>query len=228
MVHGGELVEDLLLTVTETSVSLSFSLNVLKLDGDIQASIVEVRSRFEIVVSLVHDRHSLVSSETVTSRLISVVELSLLECVTDVDELLRRLVQSLLDLFVQFLFLDELVAWLDEGRSGLVCQVEKVDVSFHEAFRQQPNAHGHLILLLLQLETPILFNSVHCTACVMRLFLHFLTGGAVLLEHLRLSCGNELILLLGLSLPDNLTDASVRVHDWLKVFHIGLRLPLNC
>ena len=42
MVHGGELVEDLLLTVTETSVSLSFSLNVLKLDGDIQASIVEV------------------------------------------------------------------------------------------------------------------------------------------------------------------------------------------
>ena len=176
---------------------------------------MEIRSRFEIVVSLVHDRHSLVSSETVTSRLISVVELSLLECVTDVDELLRRLVQSLLDLFVQFLFLDELVAWLDEGRSGLVCQVEKVDVSFHEAFRQQPNAHGHLILLLLQLETPILFHFVHCTSRVVRLLLHLLASGTVLLKYLSLRSGNEFIFFLSLGLSDDLAYAGVRVNDWL-------------
>ena len=176
---------------------------------------MEIRSRFEIVVSLVHDRHSLICFETVTSCLISVVKFSLLERITDINELLWRLIQGLLDLFVQLLLLNKLVTGLYEGWSGLICQIEEIDVRFHEAFRQQPDTHGHLVLLLLQLETPILFHFVHCTSRVVRLLLHLLASGTVLLKYLSLRSGNEFIFFLSLGLSDDLAYAGVRVNDWL-------------
>ena len=42
MLHGRELVEDLLLANTETTVGLGFPLDVLKLDGNVKAACMEV------------------------------------------------------------------------------------------------------------------------------------------------------------------------------------------
>ena len=76
---------------------------------------MEVRSRFVIAVALVHVSHALVGFETVANSLLafSVEVLTFFEALTDGSELLRRLIQRLLDLLVQLLLLHELLAGLD-------------------------------------------------------------------------------------------------------------------
>ena len=64
---------------------LGFALNELKFDRNIQAALVEVRSRFVIAVALVHVSHALVGFETVANSLLalSVVQLAFFEAFTD-------------------------------------------------------------------------------------------------------------------------------------------------
>ena len=83
MLHGRELVKDFLFADTETAMSLGLTFDVLKLDGDVEAALMEVRSRFVVVVPLVHDSHLLVRSETVTCRLVAPVNLTLLQSLAD-------------------------------------------------------------------------------------------------------------------------------------------------
>ena len=85
MLHGRELVENFLFTNTEATMSLSFSLNIFKLDGVIEAALVEVRSRFIIVHLLIHMSHLQINSETVASSRITIKQLALLQILTDLD-----------------------------------------------------------------------------------------------------------------------------------------------
>ena len=83
MRHSWELVEDLLFADTKATISLSFSLNILKLDWSIKAALVKVWSRFIIIHLLVHMRHLQVYSETVSSSCIAMKHLTRLQIVTD-------------------------------------------------------------------------------------------------------------------------------------------------
>ena len=149
MLHSWELVRDFLFADTKTAMSLSLSFDVLKLNGDIQAALMEIRSRFVIVVAHIHLSHALVSFETVTGCAISPVELAVLETLTDLSQLLWRLVKSLLDLLVKFLVLLKLFAGLNSGWSRLRRQIEEVDVGAHEALRKQLDADALFVLFLL-------------------------------------------------------------------------------
>ena len=83
MLHGRELVENFLFTNTEATMSLSFSLNIFKLDGVIEAALVEVRSRFIIVHFLVHLRHFKEDFETFACRRIAIEPFTGLEVLHD-------------------------------------------------------------------------------------------------------------------------------------------------
>ena len=83
--HSREFVEDLLFADTKATISLSFSLNILKLDRGIEAALVKVGSRFVIIHLLVHMSHLQVYSETVSSSCIAVEPLTGLQILTDLD-----------------------------------------------------------------------------------------------------------------------------------------------
>ena len=225
MLHGRELVEDLLFADTETTMGVGFSLDILKLDGDVKAARMEVRSSFVVVITLIHRRKLLVSLETVASRAITPVQFTLFQSFAHVGQLLRCLLQSLLHLLVQFLLLNKLVAWLNLGRRRLISQVEEIDVGLHETFAEELDSHVHLVLALLQFETTVLPDGVLANDARDGRFLGLLALSSVLLEHLGLGGCNELILLLSLRLLHDLADARVRVKDWL-VFHLSFFLSL--
>ena len=219
MLHGLELIADLLLADTETTMGLSLTLDVLKLNGDVEAALMEVGSRFIVVVLLKHLSHLLVDEEALAHLLLTPVELSLLKFVTDVGQGLGVLLELNLDLFVEFLIFQVLLTWLNGGGSGVGSQVEEVNISLHEALGKEANANAHLVNLFLQLETSVfLLNSETCPTGDSG-FLSLLACSSILLEHLGLGRIDQFVLLLGLGLLDDLTDAGVRVHNWL-VFHL--------
>lgn len=219
MVHGLKLVVDFLLANTETTMGLSFAFyELIKLNGDIEASLVEVGSRFVITVAHELLRHLLVNSETVDYLLVAPMQLSLHEGVADAGEIVRGLLWLDLHFLVQFLLFLESIAWLDRRRGRPIRQVEKVDVRLHEALREQSDSDVHFVDLLLKLEATVLVLHVVRDATCETNLLGLLTASSVLLKHLRLGGGNEFILLLRLGLLDDLADASVRIHDGL-MFH---------
>lgn len=221
MVHSLELVVDLLLADTETAMRLSLSLDVLKLDGDVEAPLVEVRSRFVIAVPSELLRHLLVHNETVARLLVPPVELTLHECVTDARQVVWGLFGLNLDFLVELLLLLESITWLDSRGSRPVGQVEEVDVRLHKTFGQQSDSDVHFVHFLLELEAAVLLlHVVHDTASDAD-FLRLLASGAVLLKDLGLGGSDQLVLLLSLRLLDDLADAGVRVHDRL-MFHTSL------
>ena len=83
MLHGRELVEDLLFTDAEAAMRLSLTLYVLELDRVIKAALVEVRSRFIIVHLLVHLRHFKEDFETFACRRIAIESFTGLEVLHD-------------------------------------------------------------------------------------------------------------------------------------------------
>ena len=135
MLHCFELVEDLLFTDTESTMGLCLALNILKFDRDVEAALVEVGSRFVIIELLVHLRHLLVDVETVARLLLAPVELSFLQVVTDLCQVVGRLLRLCFHLLVQLLLLEKSRAGLDHRWGRAVSQVEEVDVSLHEALR---------------------------------------------------------------------------------------------
>ena len=89
MLHSRVFVKNFFFANTKTSMRLGFSLDILEVYRNIEASLMEVRSRFVIVVAFVHDSHFLVSSETVACCLISPVKFALFERLTDLGQLFR-------------------------------------------------------------------------------------------------------------------------------------------
>ena len=223
MLHGWELVEHFLFADTEATVRIGLSLDVLKLDGDVQAARVEVRSRLVVVVALIHLSHPLVSLETVTSLLFAPVKFSLFQSVANVGQLLRCLLKRLLDMLVQFLLLKKLLAWLNLGRCRLVRQIEEVDVGLHEALAEQLDSDALLVLVLVQLEATALSDGILIHNTRSGGFLGLLALRSILLKHLSLGGGDQLVLLLGLRFLHDLADASVWIEDWL-VFHLQILL----
>ena len=219
MVHGWELVENFLFTDAEAAVRHRLTLDVLELKGDVQAPRMEVRRSLVVVEVLIHLGHLLVSLETVTCLLVTPVELTLLQGLTDEDQLLGSLLKALLHLLVQLLLLDKLVTWLDLRWRSLISQVEEVNISLHETVSKQLNADIHLIFPLLKLEAPILPNLVLVHDARDGGFLGFLALSAVLFDDLRLCGRDQLIFLLCLRFLHDLPDACVWVEDWL-VFHL--------
>ena len=125
-------------------------------------------------------------------------------------------------MLVQILLLNQLVARLNAAWRRLVRQVEEIDVCLHETLRKQADADIHLVFALFKLESAVLLHSCVNLARIRRL-LRLLARAAVLLEHLRLGRSDQLILLFGLGLLDDLTDARVRVENRL-VFHLSLSI----
>ena len=83
MLHGGELIEDLLFTNSEALVRLSFSLYIFKLNGVVEAALMEVGSRFIIVHLLIHLRHLKEGSEAFARRCIAIEPFTGLEVLHD-------------------------------------------------------------------------------------------------------------------------------------------------
>ena len=96
VVHGRELVEDFFFTDTQTSVSLSLSFSVLKLNGNVQASLMEVGSCLIVIEVYIHGCHAFISFEALTFLLVSPELLSLLQVLAYHHKHLCCLVKSLL------------------------------------------------------------------------------------------------------------------------------------
>ena len=206
---------------------LCLTLNVFKFDRDVEAALVEVGSRFVIIELLVHLCHLLVDIETVARLLLAPVELTFLEVVTDLCKVVRRLLRLSLHLLVQLLLLEKSRAWLDHRWGRPVSQVKEVDVSLHEALREESDSDVHLVDLLFELEASVLLaNVVVRDATSLARLLCLLASDSVLLEHLGLGGRDQLILLLGLGFLDDLADTGVWIYNGL-MFHTCFPTYLN-
>mmetsp|Transcript_28421 Transcript_28421/g.37902 ORF Transcript_28421/g.37902 Transcript_28421/m.37902 type:complete len:214 (-) Transcript_28421:3-644(-) len=192
--------------------SLRLTFDVLKLDGDVEAALMEVGGGFVVVEADVHLGHLFVGFETVACSLVAPVELSILQSLADQHQVVRGLLQSLLHMLVQILLFDQLIAWLDTTGRRLIGEVEEIDVGLHEALREQVDADVHLVFALFKLEAAVF---LHC--CVehssVGSLLGLLASRAVLFQDLGLRGGDQLILLLRFRLFDDLADAGMRVEN---------------
>ena len=199
--------------------SPSLTLNVLEFDGNVQAALVEVGGSFVVVEALVHFGHLFVSFETVACRLLTPSNLTLLQRLTDQDEVVRCLLKGLLKVLVEAFLLHELVTWLDAAWRCLIGQIEEVDIGLHKALRKKVNADVGLVFALFELEAAVLFDwsiQLASTCCLLRL----LTSCAILFQDLCLGGSDQLILLLRLGLLDDLANTGVRVENRL-VLHLA-------
>lgn len=101
MVHRLELVEHFLLALTEALVCESFTLLEVELLRNLEAPLVEVGSRFEVVHVHVHDCHFVVGFETVANGAIALTSITpeqfaLLKHLADLCQHLGGVFQSLL------------------------------------------------------------------------------------------------------------------------------------
>ena len=216
VLHGRELVEHLLFADTEATMGLGLALDVFELDRDVKAALVEIAGRFIVVEADVHLGHSLVSFEALARCLLAPVDLAVLQRFANFNEVLRCLVQRLLHVLVEILLFHQPVTRLDAAWGRLVGEIEEVDVGLHEAFGEQVDADICFVLPLFELEATVFIDRAHLAR--LRSLLRFLPRAAILLEHLRLGGGDQLILLLSLRLLGNLPDAGMRVENRL-VFH---------
>lgn len=122
--------------------------------------------------------------------------------------------------FVELVLLHELWAWHNERGGLFVCKVEEIDVGLHVTLSQQFDSNRLFRHFLFQLEVTLVLKVLATARSVGGLA--SLLGGCllcVLVEHRRLSSGNEFVLLLGLGLLCDLANAGVRVEDGLQ-FHV--------
>ena len=163
VVHGLEDIEDLLLADTETLQSVDLSCGVLVLDGDIEASLVEVRGGLPIVklLELLCDLgillQALLDVLVVLTVALTLVVLSLLQVVAERQQRVLALVKSCLpSSLVQPLLLLKLDRWLNFTWGSVRCNVEKVNVGLQVALLKESDSLALSADLLLKLEVVLL------------------------------------------------------------------------
>jgi hypothetical protein len=223
--HGFKLVHDIFFTVTKSFVSQGLSLEVLEIQGHVEAALVEIRGGAEVLLLLVTMGYRLVSFEALFAITFTPVDFSIGQVVTELNEvsfdlLLVRLRSTGLN---HFEFLEVGLVGLNEVRSSLLGQIKEVDVCLHITFTQKPFRKCFVVDLLVKRKTFALFKTLTVLSCLLEslaVLLLLSTLGDALLDFL-LGSGHENFLLLLLRTFLVILHSSMRI-DYRFQFHFLL------